>query len=103
MTTNKISAKRYEKPLAIQQAVQGSKPKCNATATVDIKFGEWTRKSPAYVAQLAGYDAIIGMPTMSDGGAIIDVKARKIYFTQWNFEIECTIPGTPPDPPRFDC
>ena len=42
------------------------------------------------------------MPTMSDGGAIIDVKAMKICFTQWDFEVHCTIPETPPEPPKFD-
>ena len=71
-------------------------------AMINIKFGEWTRKSPAYVARLAGYDAIIDMPTMNDDGAIIDVKARKIHFTQWDFEVHCTIPETPPEPPKFD-
>ena len=99
VTTNKISAKRYENPLPIQQAVQGSKPKCNAT---NIKFGEWTRKSPTYVARLASYDAIIGMPTMSNGDAIVYTKERKIHFRQWDFVVHCTIPETPPKPPKFD-
>ena len=101
-TTNRVSTKRYENPLSIQQAIQGSKPKCNATAVVNIKFGEWTRKSPAYVARLAGYDAIIGMPTMNDGDAVIYVKERKIYFRQWDFTIHCTIPEQLPKPPKFD-
>ena len=102
MTMNRIFAKRYDKPLAIQQAVQGSKLKCNALAMVDIKFGDWTRKSPACVARLAGYDAIVDMPTTSDGRAIIYAKERKIYFTQWDFEVHCTIPETPPKSPKFD-
>ena len=43
VTTNRLSTRRYENPLSIQQAVQGSKPKCNATAVIDIKFGERAR------------------------------------------------------------
>jgi len=87
VTTNKISMKRYKNPLPIQQAIQDSKPKCNAMAIVNMKFGEWTRKSPAYVARLAGYDVIISMPTMNDGDAVIYTKERKIHFRQWDFEV----------------
>ena len=82
VTTNKISMKRYENPLLIQQAIQGSKPKCNAMAIVNMKFGEWTRKSPAYVARLAGYDVIIDMSIMNDDDVIIYAKEWKIYFKQ---------------------
>ena len=100
VTTNRMSAKRQESPVSIQQAVQGSKPNSNAVAPVNIKFGEWTKKSLAYVARLAEYDAIIGMPTLNDGDAVIYTKERKIHFQQWDFTIECMIPETPPKPPK---
>jgi hypothetical protein len=100
--TNKISTKPYEIPFSIRQAIQEPKAKHNATAVVDVKFGEWIRKSPAYVPRLAGYDAIIGIPTMTDGDAFTSVKERKIYFRQRDFIVECTVPEAPPKRPTFD-
>ena len=83
-TVNRVSVKKREVPLAIQQAIKGSKPKTNAMASIDVQFGEWTKRLEAHVAGLAGYDAIIGIPTLTDGDAVINVHERTIYFRVWN-------------------
>ena len=44
---------------------------------------------------MAGYDAIIGTPTLTDGDAVIEVKDRKVNFRAWGFTLECTIPEEP--------
>ena len=95
VTTNRVSVRRREKPLSIQQAVRGSKPKSNATATVDMQFGEWTRRRKAHIAGLAGYDAIIGVPTLTAGGAVIDTKNRKVHFKEWGVTLDCEILEVP--------
>src|SRR5438046_2834477 len=84
VTTNRVSLQRHEKPLSIQQAIRGSKPKSNATATVNMQFGEWMRRVKAHTAGLAGYDAIIGVPTLTAGGAVIDVKNPKVNVKEWD-------------------
>src|SRR5438046_39291 len=91
VTTNRVSVQRHEKPLSIQQAVRGSKPKSNATAMVNMQFGEWTRRVKAHTAGLAGYDAIIGVPTLTAGGAVIDVKNWKVHFKEWDVTLDCEI------------
>jgi hypothetical protein len=96
VTTNRVSVQRHEKPLSIQQAVRGSKPKSNATAMVNMQFGEWTMRAKAYTAGLAGYDAIIGVPTLTAGGAVIDVKNRKVHFKEWDVTLDCEIPEALP-------
>ena len=95
VTTNRVFVQRHEKPLSIQQAVRGSKPKSNATATVDMQFGEWTRRRKAHIAGLAGYDAIIGVPTLTAGGAVIDTKNRKVHFKEWGVTLDCEILEVP--------
>src|SRR5437762_3140016 len=100
-TTNRVSVKRSEAPLAIQQAIRGSKPKSNATAVVNVKMGDWTLRMKSYVAGLAGYDAIIGVPTLEAGAAIIDVRNRKVHFQKWDVTFDCTIPSEAPKRPRF--
>ena len=75
-----VLVKRIEAPLAIQQAIRGSKPKSNATAVVNVKMGDWPLKMKSYVAGLAGYDGIIGVPTLDAGAAIIDIRNRKVHF-----------------------
>ena len=99
-TVNRLSVKNRETPVTIQQAIKGSKPKTNATTTVGIKFGEWTKKLEAHVAGLAGYDAIIGVPTLTDGDAVIDVTARTVYFRAWDFTLHCEMPEEPLKPPK---
>ena len=99
-TVNRISVRNRETPVAIQQAIKGSKPKTNATAKVGIQFGEWTKNMEAHVAGLAGYDAIIGVPTLTDGDAVIDVAARTVYFRAWDFTVHCEIPEVPPKRPK---
>lgn len=54
------------------------------------KFGEWVKPLRAHVAALAGYNAIIGVLTMTEGDAIIDVQRRKVHFRAWDVEIDCT-------------
>src|SRR5438477_12947891 len=94
-----VSVKRSEVPLAIQQAIRGSKPKSNATAVVNVKMGDWTLKMKSYVAGLAGYDTIIGVPTLEAGRAIIDVRNRKVQLQEWDVTFDCTIPSEPPKRP----
>ena len=50
------------------------------------------RRAKAHTASLAGYDAIIGVPTLTAGGAVIDVVHRKVNFTKWNATLDCEIP-----------
>jgi hypothetical protein len=100
VTTNHLPVKRHDMPLAIQQAVRGSKPKSNGTSKLTVKFGTWTKSKIAHITGLAGYDAILGMPTLMDGGAIIDVKNRKVNFRQWGVTFNCTEPDEPLKPPR---
>ena len=99
-TVNRLSVRNRETPVAIQQAIKGSKPKTNATTKVGIQFGEWTKNLEAHVAGLAGYDAIIGVPTLTDGDAVIDVAARTVYFRAWDFTVHCEIPEVPPKRPK---
>src|SRR5437762_12875435 len=56
-----------------------------------MEFGEWTRRVKAHTAGLAGYDAIIGVPTLAAGGAVIDVKNRKVHFKEWDVTLDCEI------------
>ena len=100
-TTNRVSVKRSDAPLAIQQAIRGSKPKSNATAVVNVKMGDWMLRMKSYVAGLAGYDGIIGVPTLEAGAAIIDVRNRKVHFQEWDVTFDCTIPSEAPKRPSF--
>ena len=68
----------------------------NAIASIDVQFGEWTKYLEAHVAGLAGYDAIIGITTLTDGDAVINVHERTIYFRVWNVTFHCEVPKTPP-------
>ena len=90
-TVNRISVRKRATPLSIQQAVKGSKPKTNAVASVNVQFGEWTKTLKAHVAGLAGYDAILGIPTLTDGDAVVDVKARKVHLRAWDVTLDCEI------------
>jgi hypothetical protein len=101
VTTNRLPVKRHDVPLAIQQAVRGSKPKSNGTSRLTVKFGTWTKTTTAHIAGLAGYDAILGMPILMDGAAIIDVKNRKVNFRQWGVTFKYTEPEEPLKPPRL--
>ncbi|TMC16719.1 MAG: hypothetical protein E6J34_19695 [Chloroflexi bacterium] len=102
VTVNKIPVKKREQPLPIQQAVKGSKPKSNATALIKVEFGDWTKTLNAHAAGLAGYDAIIGAPTLHDGDAIISLRDRKVHFRAWGVSFDCTIPETPPETPNVN-
>ena len=68
-----------------------------------MEFGEWTRRVKAHTAKLAGYDAIIGVPTLTTGGAVIDVKNRKVHFKEWDVTLDCEILEVKPSKvsPRF--
>ena len=96
LTTNRVSVQRHEMPLPIQQAVRGSKPKSNATAQVNIQFGEWTLPVKAHAACLANYDAIIGVPTLTEGDVVIYTAAKKVHFRQWDLILDCELPKIPP-------
>jgi hypothetical protein len=95
---------KHDTPLAIQQAeaVPGSKPKSNSTSKPAVKFGTWTKNTTAHIAGLAGYDAILGMPTLIDGDAVIDVRARKVAFRQWGVGA-VVVDGLAPDVIAFWC
>ena len=62
-----------------------------------MKMGDWTLKMKSYVAGLAGYDTIIGVPTLEAGGAIIDVRNQKVHFQEWDVTFDCMITSEPPN------
>jgi hypothetical protein len=71
VNVNRLSMKKRESLVSIRQDVKGSKPKSNVATTLKVSFGEWNKPLTAHVAGLAGYDAIIGAPTLTDGDAVI--------------------------------
>jgi len=87
-TVNRLSVRNREIPVPIQQATKGCKPKTNATTKVAIKFGKWTKNLEAHVAGLAGYDAIIGVSTLTDGDAVIDVHHEDCVLPCVAFQVE---------------
>lgn len=100
VTINKLSIKKRDVSLPIQEAVKGSKSKSNAKATIKAKFGEWAKTLDAHATELAGYDAIVGTPTLHDGDAVIRICDRKMYFRAWDTLFHCTIPENPPKSPK---
>jgi hypothetical protein len=64
-------------------------------------MGDWTLRMKTFVAGLAVYNAIIKVPTLEAGGAIIDVRNRKVHFREWNVTFDCTVPEAPPKGPNF--
>ena len=97
VTVNKVSTKKRDVSLLIQQVVKGSKPKSNAIVVVNVKFGEWTKILNAHGAGLAGYDAIIRTSTLHDGDAIIGIRR---CISAWDVVFDCTIPEDPPKSPK---
>ena len=49
------------------------------------------RRVNIYIARLAGYNAIIRVPTLSAGGIVVDVKNRKVHFKKWDITLNCEI------------
>jgi transposase InsO family protein len=85
---NKVRHRKLVEPIPIQQAVKGSKPKCNSVAKVTFTFGKsWTKKSSMYVIHLANYDAIIGLPTLVEAGAQVDIPKQLLRLTTYNIDI----------------
>ena len=84
---NRVKHRKLEESIPLKQAVKGSKPKCNAIAEFNIKLGDWTRKTKAYVANLVDYDAMIGLPTLVDSGASIDFKRLLLTLSKYGAEI----------------
>ena len=85
--TNHLKHRKLDSAIPIQQAVKGSKPKCNAVATATIHFGDWTRKTSMYVIHLAHYDAIIGLPTLMDAGARFDLATNTLHLQQYDVSL----------------
>jgi hypothetical protein len=81
--THRTKHKRLNEPLPIQQAVKGSKPKCNAVATVNLKFGDHSEETEMFV----NYDGILGFPTLEKGRAVIDVDKMVLRLPAWDVEI----------------
>ena len=52
-----------------------------------------------HLAGLAGYDVILGMPTLCAGDAVISVRGRTIHFKEWGVTMECS-PHSGPTPWR---
>jgi hypothetical protein len=101
-TINRLSVKNREAPLPIQQEIKGSKPKTNAVTKKNVKFGEWNKELEAHIAGSAGYDVLIGVPTLTDGGAVIDVKGRKVHFRAWGYTMDCEVLKEAPKAPKPD-
>jgi hypothetical protein len=59
------------------------------------------KKIPVHLAGLAGYDVILGMPTLCAGArdAVISVRGRTIHFREWGVTMECS-PYSGPTPWR---
>jgi RNase H-like domain found in reverse transcriptase/Integrase zinc binding domain/Retrotransposon gag protein/Retroviral aspartyl protease/Reverse transcriptase (RNA-dependent DNA polymerase)/Chromo (CHRromatin Organisation MOdifier) domain/Zinc knuckle len=100
VSINRVPVKQHGTPMAIQQAVQGSKPKSQAKASLTLEFGEWKKTLSAHTARLAGYDLMLGIPTLTDGDGIIYLDERKVHFRAWNAWVDCFLPETPPEQPR---
>jgi hypothetical protein len=84
---NRLKHRKLGSAIPIQQAVKGSKPKCNAVATVTLKFGDWNKKTSMYVIHLANYDAIIGLPTLMDAGAKFDLASNTLHLQEYNVSL----------------
>ena len=85
--TNRLKHRKLASAIPIQQAVKGSKPKCNAVANATIHFGDWSRKVSMYVIHLANYDAIIGLPTLMDAGARFDLATSMLHLQQYDLSL----------------
>jgi Retrotransposon gag protein/Retroviral aspartyl protease/Zinc knuckle len=84
---NRLKHRKLKEPVPIQQAVKGSKPKCNAIATATLHIGDWSKKTPMYVIHLANYDAIIGLPTLMDCGAQFDLTNNTLQLRQYDVSL----------------
>ena len=65
---------------------------------VNVTMGDWMLKMKNY---MTGYDSIIGVPILEAGGAVIDIRNRKVHFQEWDVTFDCTIPSEPPKRPSF--
>jgi hypothetical protein len=84
---NRLKHRKLKEPIPIQQAVKGSKPKCNAIATPTLRIGDWNKKTSMYVIHLANYDAIIGLPTLIDIGAQFDLTGNTLKLRESDFSL----------------
>jgi hypothetical protein len=84
---NHLKHRKLDSAIPIQQAVKGSKPKCNAVATFTPKFGDLNKKTSMYVVHLANYDAIISFLTLTDAGARSDLATRTLYLQQYELSL----------------
>ena len=84
---NRLKHRKLDSAIPIQQAVKGSKPKCNAIATATIQFGDWSKKTSLYVIHLANYDAIIGLPTLMDAGARFDLSSNTLHLQEYDVSL----------------
>jgi hypothetical protein len=84
---NRLKHHKLNTAIPIQQAVKGSKLKCNATATATIQFGDWKKKTSLYVIHLANYDAIIGLPTLMDAGAQFDLSSNTLHLQEYDVSL----------------
>src|SRR5437667_1223563 len=84
---NRVKHRKLGSSIPIQQAVKESKPKCNAIANVSLQFGDWRKNASMYVIHLAHYDAIIGIPTLMDGGATFDLRKKILHLSGFDTSI----------------
>ena len=84
---NRLKHRKLDSAIPIQQAVKGSKPKCNAIATATVQFGDWAKKISLYVIHLANYDAIIGLPTLMDAGARFDLPSNTLHLQEYGVSL----------------
>ena len=97
---NRLKHRKLDAAIPIQQAVKGSKPKCNAVASTTIQFGDWSKKTSMYVIHLANYDAIIGLPTLLDAGAKFDLASKTLRLHEYGVSLPLERFQPPVRPPQ---
>jgi Reverse transcriptase (RNA-dependent DNA polymerase)/Retroviral aspartyl protease/Zinc knuckle len=93
---NRLKHRKLGSAIPIQQAVKGSKPKCNAIATATLQFGDWSKKTSMDVIHLANYDAIIGLPTLIDAGAQFDLASNTLHLQEYGVSLPLELPAQLP-------
>ena len=84
---NCLKHRKLNLVIPIQQSVKGSKPKCNAIATVTLQFGDWSKKTSMYVIHLANYNAILGLPTLVEAGARFDLTSNTLHLQEYGLSL----------------
>jgi hypothetical protein len=88
----KIDTFELTKPVSLELGCKGSKSKITHGATVATSVGSHTADWYFDIANIAHYDAIVGMPFCSRVGLVINVKSRKVMLADGS-EIPTSLEG----------